>query len=76
MQLRCYSCHTPFTLNKATVHSALDLIHQDDLSHFNAICPRCRKSNRVSKEQLQRAAPDWVPTPDQGQAEPAGGDGD
>ncbi len=61
MQIRCYACHMPFSLNKATVHGALDQVYTEDLSHFNAVCPRCRKANRISKQQLQRAAPDWIP---------------
>ncbi len=59
MQIRCYSCHTPFALNKDAVHAALDSISEQDQNHFNAHCPRCRKANRISRQQLQRAAPDW-----------------
>ena len=61
MQIRCYACHIPFALNKEEVHAALDIITEGKLSHFNAHCPRCRKVNRVSRQQLLRAAPDWVP---------------
>ena len=61
MQLRCYQCHTPFAINKDTIRAALDILHEEDLNHYNAQCPRCRKVNRVSVEQLKRAVPDWVP---------------
>ena len=59
MQIRCYHCSKPFALSKDTVHAALDLIAAENLSHYDAACPHCRRVNRVSKEELQRAAPDW-----------------
>jgi hypothetical protein len=65
MQIRCYSCHTPFAISRDAVRAALDQIHEQGLSHYNAQCPRCRKVNRISPEQLQRAAPDWVPPEEQ-----------
>jgi hypothetical protein len=50
----------PFALNKEAVHSALDTVTRENLSHFNAYCPRCRKANRISRDRLERAAPDWT----------------
>lgn len=61
MQLRCYSCHTPFALSREAVRAALDELHENEQQHHNAYCPRCRKANRVARQQLLRAAPDWVP---------------
>lgn len=62
VQIRCYACHMPFALSRDTVHSALDQVTEEGLSHFNAYCPRCRKANRISRERLQKAAPEWNPT--------------
>jgi phage FluMu protein Com len=59
MQIRCYHCGKPFALGKDTIHAALDLVNAENLSHYDAPCPHCRRVNRVSKEELQRAAPDW-----------------
>lgn len=59
MQILCYHCHKPYALNKETIHSALDHITTENLSHFDAPCPHCRRVNRVSQKELQRAAPDW-----------------
>jgi phage FluMu protein Com len=61
MQIRCYNCHRPFALNKEAIHAALDLLVEQDLSHYNAHCPHCSKVNRVSRKELQRAAPNWQP---------------
>lgn len=61
MQLRCQNCHRPFALGKETIHFALDQIQAENLSHYNAQCPHCRRINRVSKQELERAAPDYTP---------------
>ena len=60
MQIRCYSCHKPFAINKEVVHSALDMMEEQDMQHYNAQCPFCKKKNRLSREELMRAAPDWT----------------
>jgi hypothetical protein len=36
---------------------------EEDLHHFNAQCPHCRRANRISFEELKHAAPDWEPKP-------------
>ncbi|RPI87801.1 MAG: hypothetical protein EHM41_03690 [Chloroflexi bacterium] len=59
MQIRCQHCHKPFALGKEAVYAALDELKRDDLAHYNAYCPHCSRANRVSKNELQRAAPDW-----------------
>jgi phage FluMu protein Com len=62
MQIRCYQCHKPFAIGKAEVHAALDLLVQQEMGHYNAQCPHCRRVNRVSRDELMRSAPDWTPT--------------
>jgi hypothetical protein len=43
------------------VMAALEEIHDEGLNHYNAYCPHCRRANRLSPKELQRAAPDWEP---------------
>lgn len=61
MQIRCQNCHRPFALGRETVQAALDWLHEEDLHHYNAQCPHCRRTNRIPREELLRAAPDWQP---------------
>lgn len=61
MQIRCTNCHKPFAISKETVLAVLDAIYTDDLNHYNAQCPHCRRANRLSPKELKRAAPDWQP---------------
>lgn len=59
MQIRCQQCHKPFGLSKEVVHQALDQITSADQGHYNAHCPHCGRINKVARNQLLRAAPDW-----------------
>jgi phage FluMu protein Com len=59
MQIRCYHCHKPFAIGRDAVHQALDILTTSGMSHYDANCPHCRRVNRVSLQELQRAAPDW-----------------
>ena len=63
MQIRCYSCKMPISVSQAMVHQALNIMQEDDLVHFDFRCPRCRKANRVSREQLLHFAPGWEYVP-------------
>ncbi len=59
MQIRCYSCKMPITISRASVEQALTIMQEEGLVHYDFRCPRCKKTNRVSKEQLLHAAPNW-----------------
>lgn len=49
----------PITLSRETIYSALDVVSDENLTHFDVRCPRCRKTNRISADQLRHAAPQW-----------------
>ena len=59
MQLRCQRCHRPFAIGREAVHAALDMMVEESLSHYDAVCPHCKRTNRISMDELQRGAPDW-----------------
>lgn len=65
MQIRCYHCHKPYALSKEAVLAALDQITAENLNHYNAYCPHCRRANRISASELHRAAPAWKPAAEQ-----------
>ncbi len=58
MQIRCTQCHKPFGLSKEAVHQALEKVEAENLGYYNAQCPHCRRLNKVSKDELLRAAPE------------------
>ena len=59
MQIRCYHCHMPINITRDMVHAALDYLEEENLPHYDIRCPKCRKVNRISREQLMHAAPTW-----------------
>jgi ribosomal protein S27AE len=61
INIRCFSCHTPFSVKQEEIEAALTVVTEEGLKHYNAHCPRCGKANKVSKKQLRQAAPKWEP---------------
>jgi phage FluMu protein Com len=59
MQIRCQHCHKPFGLAKEEVHAALDMLESEKHGHYNTQCPHCRNTNKVSRDDLLHAAPEW-----------------
>ncbi len=57
MQIRCFKCQMPIALGRDVVAEALELVKKENLAHYDVRCPKCRKTNRVSKKQLSRMAP-------------------
>ena len=59
MNLRCFYCQTPFTLGMDEKIAALRKMHAENLHHYDAICPRCKRANPVSRERLEMFTPGW-----------------
>jgi phage FluMu protein Com len=57
MQLRCYRCNWSFAIKKDELAFALEALHESGGNHYDVRCPRCRHTNRVSLEQLEKAVP-------------------
>jgi phage FluMu protein Com len=60
MQIRCYRCNWSYAINKEEIAFALEALEESGGNHYDARCPRCRHTNRVSLEQLRQAAPRTV----------------
>jgi hypothetical protein len=50
----------PIALGRDAIFGALDIVTDEDLTHYDVRCPKCRKTNRVSRQQLVNAAPGWT----------------
>ncbi len=59
MNLSCLYCQTPFTLSMNEKIGALRLMHAENLHHYDAVCPHCRRANSVSRERLEMFTPGW-----------------
>ncbi|MCJ7715044.1 MAG: hypothetical protein MUO54_00800 [Anaerolineales bacterium] len=49
----------PITISRQMVNQALNIMHEDELVHFDFDCPKCKKTNHASKEKLLHASPAW-----------------
>jgi len=59
MNLRCAFCQTPYTLSRVAMLDALQEVEAQNLSHYDAHCPRCRRATRVPRQRLEMAMPNW-----------------
>ena len=59
MNLRCSFCQTPFTIGRLEKLDALQYLDANNLSHYDAHCPRCRKATRVLRQKLEMTMPNW-----------------
>lgn len=57
MQLRCYRCGWSFAIGKEEAAFAFEAIQEAGGNHYDVRCPKCRHSNRISLEQLERTVP-------------------
>ena len=59
MNLRCIYCQTPFTLSRAEMLSAIILMNEKGMNHYDGHCPRCRRANSISRQRMELFFPNW-----------------
>src|SRR5512143_1793537 len=59
MNLRCAFCQTPFTLGRIDKLIALQHMDAENLTHYDAHCPRCRKATPVERQKMEATFPNW-----------------
>jgi len=59
MNLRCSFCQTPFTIGRIEKLDALQHLDANNLTHYDAHCPRCRRSTPVLRQKLEMSMPNW-----------------
>ena len=48
MQIKCSFCTFPFSLTNEQVAEAVEIFKKDAHAHFDAHCPKCRRSTKIS----------------------------
>jgi DNA-directed RNA polymerase subunit M/transcription elongation factor TFIIS len=61
IRMRCFKCQTLFVVKIDEIKAALEVVHAENLKHYNAHCPKCGRANKVSNNQLKKAVPNWKP---------------
>ena len=59
MNLRCIYCQTPFTLSRPEMLSAIMLMNEKGMNHYDGHCPRCRRANSISRQRMELFFPNW-----------------
>jgi hypothetical protein len=59
MNIRCAFCQTPYTLSRVAMLDALQEVDSQNLTHYDAHCPRCRRATRIPRQKLEMAMPNW-----------------
>jgi hypothetical protein len=59
MNLRCGFCQTPYALGRTEILAALQHLEQENLTHYDAHCPRCRRATPILRQKLEMAMPNW-----------------
>jgi len=59
MNLRCSFCQTPFTVGRVETLDALQHMDANNLTHYDAQCPRCRRSTPIVRKRLEMTMPNW-----------------
>lgn len=62
MNLRCMYCQTMFAISREEMVAALQTMEAENLTHYDAHCPKCRRANRVERKKLELANPNWQET--------------
>jgi hypothetical protein len=59
MNIRCSFCQTPYTLSRVAMLDALQEVDSQNLTHYDAHCPRCRRATQIPRQKLEMAMPNW-----------------
>jgi hypothetical protein len=59
MNIRCSFCQTPYTLGRVALLDALQEVDAQNLTHYDAHCPRCRRATPIPRQKLEMAMPNW-----------------
>ena len=59
MNIRCAFCQTPYALGRTEMLAGLQKMEAENLSHYDAHCPRCRRVTQIPRQKLELAFPNW-----------------
>jgi hypothetical protein len=59
MNIRCSFCQTPYTLSRVDMLDALQEMDSKKLTHYDAHCPRCRRSTPIPRQRMEMFMPKW-----------------
>lgn len=62
MNIKCSFCQTPYAIGRNEKIAALQHMYAENLTHYDAHCPRCRRATPVQRQKLELTLPNWRET--------------
>lgn len=59
MNIRCSFCQVPYAISRVAMLDALQEMDAKKLTHYDAQCPRCRRSTPIPRQKLEMFMPKW-----------------
>lgn len=59
MNIKCSFCQTPYAIGRIEKLDALQHMYANNLNHYDAHCPRCRRATPVQRQRLEMTMPNW-----------------
>lgn len=59
MNIKCSFCQMPYAIGRSEMASAIQQMHAEKLNHYDAHCPRCRRSTPVQRQRMELFMPNW-----------------
>lgn len=59
MNIKCSFCQTPYSIGRVEKLDALQHMYANNLNHYDAHCPRCRRATPVLRQKLEMTMPNW-----------------
>ena len=59
MNIKCSFCQTPYAIGRIEKLDALQHMYANNLNHYDAHCPRCRRATPVLRQKLELTMPNW-----------------
>jgi hypothetical protein len=56
LKITCFKCHWGWSMNNEAVHGALTSMQPEE-EYYAVECPKCRRVNKITIHQLERALP-------------------
>jgi hypothetical protein len=57
MQLKCTFCNSMFNIGNDEAAAVATKFHDNEIAHYDAHCPKCHRSQKVTRDQFVRGFP-------------------
>jgi len=59
MNIRCSFCQMPYAISRNEILAGLQKMQAENLSHYDAHCPRCRRATPIAHQKMEMFYPNW-----------------